>query len=352
MKAILQKFVMYAGMVTLAVFLSSCSSGKSVESEIQDNGKILSFYNFEDGYRSRFDVNFDGDRITSIFKDGRKLPSSEIKKYEDLVYKNLDEMNGKRSVERDIVLRNFDSDRDNYDDAIKNFREDMPDKKKFRIFKHDDSFSKDSIFSFDFKEFDKDFPGKKKFRIFKHHNDFFADSSFREGMKKMKDELAKLKDKKIRIYIDSDKIRKDVKKMQKEMKEEYDLQELNEKIREMTEELKEIEIDDIDVDIPEIEIEIENLDDNLSDLDEEMSDVKVDLKNLNNFTEEIKKELYKDGIIKSESEGFSFNVKSGKIMVNDKEIPSELTGKYKNIYKKHFGKELKDTQRIEIEEGD
>jgi len=342
MKAILQKFVMYTGLMALAVFLSSCSSGKSVESEISDDGKVLSFYNYEDGYRSRFDVNFKGDRISSIFKDGRKLPSSEIKNYEDLVYKNLDEMHGKRSMEKDVVFRNFNPDRDYYGDAVKKFREDMRDKKKFYIFKDNDTLSEDSIFSFDFRELDKDLPGKKKLHIFKHHSDLFPDSSFREGMKKMRDELAKLKDKKIRINIDTDKIRK---------MEEYDLQELKEKIKQMTKELKEIKID-IDVDIPEIEIEIENLDDNLSDLDEEMSEVNVDLKNLENFTEEIKKELYKDGIIKSENEGFSFNAKSGKIRVNDKEIPAELNGKYKGIYKKHFGKELKDSQRIEIEEGD
>jgi hypothetical protein len=331
--------------------LSSCSSQettKAPKSKLAD--KTLSFYEDEDGKDVHYQVSFDKkNRITSLEVDGKEIPPGEYKNYQDLVYSKINEI-GDISPKRKRMLYRFDTDIDSL------IIPDLSELPKIRHFKFRDF--RDSTFTDDLKDHyifrnwdDSTWQSDMNSRhyIFKG----WDDSTFREGVKNMKEEMAKLKDVKVRIKFDKDKFSKEMEILRKELSDmniNEDLRNLNEDIRKMTEELrnKKIVIDDIKVDIPEIEVEIKNLDRKKLNLDRELSELRKELNKLEGFMNDMRKELRKDGIIKSEDEDFSIRVRSGKIIVNDEEIPSEKAAKYREIYRKNFGKELKESERFEI----
>ena len=87
--------------------------------------------------------------------------------------------------------------------------------------------------------------------------------------------------------------------------------------------------------------ELEGLDINMEDLDEE-------LEKLDGFIDELKKELVEDGYINSENEDIEIKLSAKEMFVDGKKLSHELLNKYKNIYKKHMGKDLSETSNIHI----
>lgn len=393
-----------ASLALLAMVFSSCTSTETIKPGKTDADKVLSFHKFEDGYRSLYEVSFKDNKIVSIHKDGKKVPDSDMKNYEDLVYKNVDELKSSDPdgndgpvrhirinkdklkwtekdpqkdklywlgedpvkdkkifmfrdqdsllhIDEDEAVHLFKLKMDDFDIDIPDFDMDMKELKKFYIFEDSDSCCKKGSmhhFNFNWDEFNENMKDLKKdikdkqVYIIKHRDSLFADSCFKKDMKKMKIELQKLKGHKAKVMLDSDKLKEIKEKIRVELSDEnlnQQMKELNVQIRKMTDHLKDLDIDKIEIDIPEIEIEIDKLEDKISDLNEKSSGLKIEIKNLGGFTKEIKKELVKDGIIKSEDENFSLSLDSDKITVNDKELPAGLSDKYKDLYTKHFGKQ-------------
>ncbi len=70
------------------------------------------------------------------------------------------------------------------------------------------------------------------------------------------------------------------------------------------------------------------------------------MKKMNSFLAELKRELVNDGYIKSTDEDFDLEMDIDNTRINDVKIKSENHVKYKEIYKKHFDKELDGTFKI------
>jgi len=310
---IMQKFYPVVLLMLLSAGLISCSAQDTVKADKNSGDKTLTFYDYKDNDKIYYEVSFDRNNdIVYLSRNGEVIPESEYDAHKDIVYDKLEEL-------------------------------------------YEDSPGRDKVYHFNFKN-------KNDLKALKHYHknlitpdiqiyNQWNDSSFKEQMKKMKEEMAKLKDFKVELNFDKDLFKVEMDKLRKEMdpKLNKDLRKLNKELRKMTEELREkdFEIDDIEIDIPEIHIDIENLNKNMRDLDENMEEVNAELKKIDVFMEDVRIELYKDGIIDSKDEDFSMSLNSSRMKINDKEIPSDKLSKYKELYKKHFGKDLKNHERFE-----
>ncbi len=141
-----------------------------------------------------------------------------------------------------------------------------------------------------------------------------------------------------------------MKKLHKEMKRfhndssetfiyKFDGEDLEDELENLADELKDIEIN---IEIPDIDINLDEVDKNLEDLDIQLKDLDKDLENLDKFFEELKSEMVKDKLISSDSDEISLRLDKDKMYVNDKEVPAETYQKYKELYKKHTGKDFEE----------
>ena len=73
-----------------------------------------------------------------------------------------------------------------------------------------------------------------------------------------------------------------------------------------------------------------------------------DLKKLDTFIDDMKTEMVKDKLINSTDEKIDVELNSKEMTVNGKKVDDQLLEKYKHMYKKHFGKDLKDKQSFEM----
>ena len=71
-------------------------------------------------------------------------------------------------------------------------------------------------------------------------------------------------------------------------------------------------------------------------------------KKLDGFIDELKKKLVEDGYIKNENEDVEIKLSAKAMFVDGEKLPGELLDKYKNIYKKHMGKDLSESSNIHI----
>jgi hypothetical protein len=328
MKTALQ-YLLAAVIIFSSAALVSCSSQEAAKKAPPAADQSLSFYHNDQYYEVRYDMN---NNISSLYIDGREIPDNEIISYKDTIEDRLDDLRGRR----DKYVYRFDFDKEGMIDSV---RESLKDR-KFLYFNHSDSSFKEHM-----KKMKKDL-SELKF-------DFkWDDSTFRKDMKRMKEEMAKLKDVKVNLHFEPEVLRIEMEKLRKELKDmnlNENLKEMKESIRKVTEQLRDKKfVERIDVKIPDIKIELKDLDRKMKNLDGELAELKTELKKLDNYMDETRKELLKDGLIKSEDEEFSMTLKKNSMKINDEEVPGHLLNKYKEIYKKHFGKEVSDSGRIEI----
>jgi len=299
------------------IFFVSCSTesytqeeDKTLEEEKtkQKKEQALYFTENENGNKTEYEVHFKDGEITSIHKNGVKVPDDEIEGYEDLVN---DELN---SIRRD----------------------------KFDFFVHPSPHA----FHFDMDEFHKNMDEMRD--NFKGDNFVFKfdREKFKEDMDKLKDDLKDIDD--IVIHIDKDKIRKNIDKGLRDLDKlkmhrfnfDFDDDELDENMKRITIELKNMN-DELELNMENLEEEMKDLEEEMGDLSKEMEELDKEMKNLDNFLSAVKIELVKDGLIKNTEVEFELELSSTKMEVNDEKIPDNLLEKYKALYEKHFGKEIK-----------
>ncbi len=323
--------------------LFGCSSSHDVYHEKytmldSDRGKTsVSFETREDGETIKWKAVFRDDELTALYKDGEKIPKSEFHKYEDMIDYKLNKLRG--------------------------------DDKYFAF--HFDGFDKEL-----FKEKMKEF--KKNFKMHKHEWDFDK-QEFKEDMEKLREELSKLKDVDINIDFDKDEFNKgmqDLKKSLKEMKikipkihidmdgvrhsiriprhfgDDDELADIDIDIPEIhLDNLQDIDIPDIDIpeiNIPEINIDLSGLDESMKELELNMKDLDIEMKKLDAFVDEMKDELVKDNLIKSAEDDVKIELSRDEMKVDGEKVSDELHNKYKDLYKKHFDKELDDDNHFNI----
>jgi hypothetical protein len=176
------------------VFNSISCADQPVDSLKKDSQKYLSFYETVDGERIHWEANFFGNEITSIYKNGKRIPDDLVGDYKDKVYNQLDDIRfgGEKFSFRmpAIVGDDFHFDMDELHKDLEKMKKDLPKYKEHLKF-----------YQFDKKEFEKEMEKLKKeleennSKIYKFK---FDEEKFKEEMeeleKNLKENLPKLKD--------------------------------------------------------------------------------------------------------------------------------------------------------------
>jgi chromosome segregation ATPase len=289
------------------------ATGQDSTAELMKNNRAeqsLSFYIAEEGKDTRWDVNFKDGEISSVYKDGERIPDDEIDNHRDMIYEKLNKLQDK-SHHITIDLNGFKSD-------MKNFKGDM---KKLKDKKIEINFDKEA---------------------------------FKDGMKELKIELNKLKDKKIRIDFDSDKFKDEMKNLMKDVNVNVDINmdDLKENLKEMCDEMKNHhdELNNIDIDLSGLDEAMSNLGKKMGHIKENLHGIDKKLEKLNGFIDDLKQEMIKDNLLNNENDKLNVMIEKDGMKVNGKEIPRELFEKYKKMYEDHFGKSISDENRFRIVE--
>ena len=172
----------------LFLFTSTSCAGQSVDSLKKDSQKYLSFYETVDGERIHWEANFYDDEITSIYKNGKRIPDDLVDDYKFKVYDQLDEMRfGPNRFSFRMPVHSgedFHFDMDGLHENLNEFREKLKDKKL-------------------------------------NLEEFKLDEDLKKEMEELKE---KLKEQKPHIYkwkFDNEKFKEDMKKLEKELKEKF-----------------------------------------------------------------------------------------------------------------------------------
>jgi chromosome segregation ATPase len=308
---------------TFLVSLSGCSSGmeqNTVSNQTSFTGdKSFSFK--DEG--SQWRVDFDDDEISALYKDGTRIPDTEIDQHKDMIYENL---KGLKSdfKEFDGNIHKFHFDMDKFDKEMKKFKHDF-DNDKFMHFK----------FEFDEEEFEK-------------------------NMEKLEESLKGLKDKKIELHFDEEEFKENMKELEEKLKNlpippnppnvdvYLDMDKLKEGMKNFGESFKhfDFKIDSSEFDMSELRESMKELKKNMKGLKIEIHGLKGEMKKLNSFLDELKTELVKDGYINSVDEEYDLEMNSSITKVNDRIVKQEEHKKYLGLYKKHFDKNIDGTIKI------
>lgn len=172
-----------------------------------------------------------------------------------------------------------------------------------------------------------------------------VDDSFDVTIKKLNKELKKLDGLKIRVKLDNDKLKKELKEIR--LHSFVDCDEIEAMVHKIQDEFKDHEFKfNFDFDLDNLNESMRKLETELKDMNIDLSNLKEEMKKLKAFLHELKSELIKDGYVKNEDEDFDLEFTKDKIVVNGERLPDNLLDKYKEIYKKHYGKEISDTFRL------
>jgi septation ring formation regulator EzrA len=159
----------------------------SVDSLNKDSSKYLSFYENVDGERIHWEANFFGDEITSIYKNGKRIPDELVADYKDKVYDQLDEM---RFGDREFKFQ-------------------MP-----LVLGEDFHFDMEELHK-ELEEMQKELPELKE--NFQFH--YFDSEEFKKEMEDLKKELEENKDHIYKFRFDEEEFKEQMKKLEKDLKE-------------------------------------------------------------------------------------------------------------------------------------
>lgn len=307
--------IFLAVIVLLSIFtISSCSSGYQQEQSLNQHSYPgdRSFSFREEG--SDWQVYFDGKNIAALYKDGIKISDSDVDQYKNMIFDNIDELRSDFEDKLDKTnVFGFD---------MKKFGDDM------KIFR--DSINNDNFMRFKF-EFDED--------------------EFGKNMEELEKNLSELKNKKIEVYIDSDKIKDHLKDLGKKLKDiphpkeidvNIDMDVFKEGMKKFRDEMRlhKFHFDSLDINMDELHDNMKEFKNNLKNLKIETKEFKIQRKNLKLFLHHLKNELVNDGYLNSKDDELNLNINTDKMMVNGKDISREHLEKYKELYKKYYGKEI------------
>jgi chromosome segregation ATPase len=192
-------------LVGFIIFFSSVSCAEqAVDSLKKESPKYLSFYENFDGETIHWEANFLGDEITSIYKNGKRIPDDLVDDYKDKIYDQLDEMRfGNREFSfriPNISREDFDLDMDQLHKDLEEMKKDLPKfKDHFKLYQFDsDEFKKEM------EKLQKELKENKP----KIYNWKFDEKKLKEEMKKLEEQLEKNKEKfknfKFHIYWDDE----------------------------------------------------------------------------------------------------------------------------------------------------
>ncbi len=305
--------------VTLAACSSSAPQNGSVnEPAIEENSlspgeQSLSFYAEKEGKNELWKAVVKDGKIIELSRAGKQIPEAEFNGYKDFVYNHLDDLRNQISPNKEFSFH-FKFDSANVFSG-KNFK------------KHMMCFMPDSCW--------KGFDSEK----------------FNRQMEKLGE---KLKNMKIDIEFDSASFNSAMAELSKALsklgteKNSFDWKEFSKKMKEFSQKMKEksFKMNHFKIDLSGLDSSMHELSKNMKELKTNMKDLKCKMKKLNVFTKDVRSELFKDGYLKNLDDNFTFTLKPNEMTFNGNKMPDKLLPKYKNLYKKDFGREIKKEFKI------
>ncbi|MFH1197714.1 MAG: M56 family metallopeptidase [bacterium] len=284
--------------------------------------KTLAFTETENGEDVDYEVNFRGEDIVSLYRNGAKVLDNQIDDYSDMIYEKVDELRG-RYHHLKFDMHDFKVNMNEFKKNMQELREELS-KENYHV------------------DFDKD--------------------EFKKEMEQLKEELKQLDNEKIRIHFDSEEFKEQMHQLKEELKSmkfkhhfnitipdvDIDIPEIDIDIPEINIDFPEIDIDIPEIHIPEINIDMSEFERDMKKFDEEMKDFSVEMEKFGKFMEWMKDELVKDGYIKDNDDDIELEFNSEKMVVNGKRLPDDKLVKYKKLYREITGKEISEDNCIKI----
>jgi len=178
-----KSFLLFSSLLFILTSVSCADT--PTDSLNKDSQKYLSFYETVDGERIHWEANFLGDEITSIYKNGKRIPDELVADYKDKVYDQLDNMRfgGKKFSFRMPVITGdeFRIDMEELYKELEEMKKDLP--------RHKEHFK---FYQFDSEEFKKEMEELKKElekNNSKIYNWKFDEEKFKEEMEELKKNL-------------------------------------------------------------------------------------------------------------------------------------------------------------------
>ncbi|MCW8813888.1 MAG: hypothetical protein OQK52_01270 [Ignavibacteriaceae bacterium] len=166
----------------LFLLTSIACADQPADSLKKDSPKYLSFYENVDGETIHWEANFLGEEITSIYKNGKRIPDDLINDYKGKIYDQLDEM--RFGSERfSLTMPNIHIDMEDLNKQMEKFKDEFPKNKKY----------------FEFHQFD--------------------DEKFKKKMEELEKKLQDLKPEDFKSKFDDEKFKEKMEKLEKELQE-------------------------------------------------------------------------------------------------------------------------------------
>ncbi len=319
------------GLFLLSALFAALLSFGGCAGGVEQNNKQNQFgysgdksFSFKDS-GSDWRVDFDNDEISAVYKDGARVPDSDVEKYKDMIYDKINDLKSDQKELSDNVYR-FHFDAEKFKDHMKKFK----------------------------KDFDSD-----KFMRFKME---FDDEAFEKNMRELEESLKELKNKKLDIYFDSEKFKEKMKDLEENLKNmpvppippdididvHINMDKFKDNMKKFEEEMKQHKfmIDSSVFDMSSLKESMKELKKNMGGLKIEMDGLKSEMKKLKNFMSALKSDLVKDGYIGSVDEEFDLRMDKDKTEINGKEVKPEDHKKYLDLYEKYFDKKLEGKFKI------
>ncbi len=265
---------------------NSTNSSFSSDTLHKESDNYLSFYDNENGRNNHWEINYEEEKIVSIYRNGEMIPREDYEEYRHMINEKLDEVR----------------------------------------FGYNEYNFKNSHFGLNFEEFHDELKKLNK-KIHSHVkiDVDFNEEKFEKSMECLKEKLEKLKEHPFNIDL------------------ELDFDELGENV-----DAKLLKLDDLDINFEELGRQMKKLNEELQEMDIDLDKLDEELESLNKFIDKLKEELAADGYIDINDENVEIKVSATEILVNGVKLPEEKLKKYKNLYKKYMGENLSQDSNIYI----
>jgi hypothetical protein len=116
--------------IIIFIGISSLCAKTPADSLNKNSQKYLSFYENAEGETVHWEANFFGDEITSIYKNGKRIPDDLLDDYKDKVYDELAEMrfgNQNFSFQMPVITgHDFKFDMDEFHRDLEELEKELP----------------------------------------------------------------------------------------------------------------------------------------------------------------------------------------------------------------------------------
>lgn len=322
---------------------------------LKKGNRTLKFYDDVDGKEKKFKAKLNNGKLEELYIDGEKVPEKDLNKYENKITERLKEY--------DSAMDEFHGSMNKYKHEMKQFKEKM---KKFK-----DSYSYNNDYDFDF---EYDIPPMPPIvfdttewknimkDVQKNLRENFAMHSFKippihipkidiPSITIPPIDLDSLNVKLENCKFDNEAFRESMKEWKEKTKDfKFDNEAFKESMKEWKVKMKDFKFDSekFNEEMKKSGPNSEAFKKSMKELNSNMGKLKEKMKVLKEFINDTKDELVKDKLLNEGDDLDDFILSKDEMKVDGKKVSPELHKKYLELYKKHFGKELKGDEKFRI----